>query len=100
MRQLVIRPAAQADLVSAVRWYVEQRASLGVSFRVAVRSSFSRALEQPQRHRRVHGEVRAIRVQRFPYRVFFIAEPERLVVIAVLHVRRKPVVWQRRSSGR
>lgn len=100
MRALVVRPAAQADLVSAVRWYVDQRASLGSSFRLSVRTALLSLLEQPQRHRRVHGEVRAVRVQRSPYRVFFIAEPERLVVIAVLHVRRAPVVWRQRSSGR
>lgn len=97
MRQLLIRPAAQADLVAAVRWYAEQRLSLGVSFRIAVGAALSGALDQPQRHRRVHGAVRAIGVQRFPYRVFFIEESDRLVVIAVLHVRREPVVWQRGS---
>jgi hypothetical protein len=54
MRRLVVRRSAQADLVSAVRWYVEQRAFLGDNFRMAVKTALSSALEQPQRHRRVH----------------------------------------------
>lgn len=99
MRRLVVRRTAQADLVSAVRWYVGQRVSLGQAFRTAVKAAMSSAIEQPQRHRRVHGDVRVIRVQRFPYRVFFVEERENLVVIAVLHVRREPGVWQERASG-
>lgn len=100
MRRLVVRRAAQADLAAAVRWYVDQRASLGQAFRVSVKAALSNALEQPARHRRVHGDVRAVRVQRYPYRVFFIEEQESVVVIAVLHVRREPGVWQGRAAGR
>jgi hypothetical protein len=38
-----------------------------------------------------------VRVRRFPYSVFFLPEPLRLVVFAVFHARRNPLVWQRRA---
>ena len=96
MRQLSIGREAQADLLAAVRWYVAQNPELGRAFRSAVRAALASASEQPLRYRCAHREVRVIRLRRFPYREFFVAEPDRLLVVAVLHVRRPPSVWQQR----
>ena len=45
---------------------------------------------------KMHGEVRCVRVKRFPYSVFFLPEASRIVVLAVFHARRDPLVWQAR----
>lgn len=37
--------------------------------------------------------VRRVLVERFPYCIFYVVEPERLVVLAVLHVARDPDLW-------
>jgi plasmid stabilization system protein ParE len=35
-------------------------------------------------------------VSRFPYLIFYVARPERVAVLAVLHHARNPAVWPRR----
>jgi hypothetical protein len=35
-------------------------------------------------------------LERFPYRLLFVLEPERAVVVAVMHLHRRPEYWKRR----
>ena len=45
----------------------------------------------------MHREIRCARARRFPYSVFFRAEAQRIVVLAVFHARRDPSVWHDRA---
>ncbi len=47
----------------------------------------------PQAYREVHPRVRRALLRRFPYMVFFVTEPDRIVIIGVVHVRQSPDVW-------
>lgn len=42
------------------------------------------------------GEVRRVRLRRFPFSVFYVPSPTRISILAVLHVRRDPREWQGR----
>lgn len=95
MRGIMLRPAAQADLHAAFRWYCGQRPELGAAFRAAANAAIGEAAAFPLKSRRLHGEIRAVRIPRFPYFIYFVAETGQLIVLAVLHVRRRPIVWQR-----
>jgi toxin ParE1/3/4 len=90
------RRAARRDVEDAALWYEERRVGLGTQFRDEVEAAVRLAAEQPLRFPRKHKQVRAVRIRRFPYSVFFIPEPSRIVVLAVFHVRRDPVNWQSR----
>ncbi len=35
-------------------------------------------------------------VRRFPFAILYRVEPERIVVVAVMHLRREPGYWRRR----
>lgn len=99
MRRLAIAPTAEEDVAAAVRWYLDKSPELARAFRSAVSAALCTCRDQPLRHRRIHGDIRAVRLGRFPYRVFFITEPDRSFVIAILHVKRDPLAWQQRSVG-
>ena len=45
----------------------------------------------------VFDNIRRALAKRFPYTVFFKVRGSALVVLAVLHGRRDPAVWQRRA---
>ncbi len=42
--------------------------------------------------------TRRIRLKGFPYRVFYLVEPTRLVVFAITHDRRDQRVWHNRTE--
>jgi plasmid stabilization system protein ParE len=97
-RRLVVLPEAEADILSAGRWYEIQQPGLGTTFIEALSSSMDTIRAAPRRSVRVHGRIRRALLSRFPYGVFFIEDEETVRVIAVLHVARDPGTWRRRAE--
>jgi plasmid stabilization system protein ParE len=95
--RLFVRDAAVADLEEAAEWYEARRVGLGAEFLRAVRALFAGVARDPLQHAVARGEVRRARVRRFPYIAYFVADSEGVVVLAVLHGRRDPQVWQSRA---
>lgn len=90
---VVYRRKVGRDLANGRAWYDGQRAGLGEEFLAAVDAVFETIERFPDIFARVHGEVRRAVVSRFPYAVFYRIEPERIVVLAVLHTARDPRLW-------
>jgi plasmid stabilization system protein ParE len=53
--------------------------------------------DRPLAYAVVHKDVRRALLRRFPYAVFFVVEPGRVVVLAVLHQARDPERWRMRT---
>ena len=93
---VVFRSAARHEFREAARWYEARQAGLGAQYVAEIDHAIEGAAEHPERYPRMHGEIRCVRVKRFPYSVFFLPEANRIVVLAVFHVRRDPIVWHAR----
>lgn len=96
-RRFIVRPFAEADLEDAARWYEGERAGLAERFLDDVDQTTARVRERPLQFPSVSGDVRRALLYTFPYAVYFRTSDETLVVLAVLHLRRNPKVWQRRT---
>jgi toxin ParE1/3/4 len=96
--RLSLRGDAQADIEAAAQWYEGERPGLGFEFTRVVRAALAAIEREPQRYPSARGEVRRALVRRFPYALYFITEPDETVVLACLHVRRDPHVWQSRAD--
>lgn len=95
--RFVVRSAAEADLATAVEWYEQRSAGLGLEFLRAVDVTFARIARMPQAFPRLHEDIRRARMRRFPYGVFYIERPEAISVLAVLHAHRDPRRWLSRA---
>jgi toxin ParE1/3/4 len=93
---VIIRPEAEADLAEAYDWYEARRAGLGREFLEQVHIAVRSISENPLRHPLLYLNGRRVLLRRFPYKVFFIVENERVEVLGVVHVRRHPRTWERR----
>ena len=96
MTHLIVRRAAERDITSAFGWYQEQAVGLGHEFLRSLDACLASLRRRPRSYPFVHKEVRRALLRRFPYAVFYLAEPERIVVLAVFHVRRDPERWKQR----
>jgi plasmid stabilization system protein ParE len=94
---VVLRQEAQAEFDGAFDYYENQRAGLGVDFVARVQQVFNRIAIHPQAHGIVFADIRKALVKRFPYCIFYRAEPTRVEVIAVFHSRRDPSIWMGRA---
>lgn len=97
IRRVVFRPAAEEELEAAVVWYDNQRRGLGDEFLTEVTGALKRVVEHPQQYPVVLKGVRRAVLRRFPYAMYFRERDDLLVVLAVFHGRRNPLVWKRRT---
>jgi len=90
---VVYRRRVQSDLAAAIDWYEEQSVGLGEKLLSSVGETFKSIEEFPEMFACVHGEVRRAIVSRFPFAVFYLVEPARVVILRVLHTSRDPRLW-------
>lgn len=95
--RLFVRDDAAADIEAAAEWYEERRAGLGGEFLRAVRAALAAVERGPEQFGVAREPIRRALLRRFPYAVFYVVEPAQIVVIACLHARRDPHVWQSRG---
>ena len=98
-RRLVVTSAAATDLTAAHDWYEDQSAGLGAEFLRAVDAILAAVQRTPATFPAVRGRTRRALLRRFPYGVFFVEAGDEVVVLAVVHGRRHPRVWQSRAEG-
>ncbi len=84
---VIIRPRAEADLLAARDWYETQRAGLGDAFLTEVRHAIESLAEQPERRPIYYRGLRRLITRRFPYKLFYLAENNRVVVFRILHAK-------------
>ena len=83
-------------MTEAFDWYEGRQTGLGHQFLAQVQAALRAIAENPLHHRVLYQNVRRVLTRRFPYKVFFILESDRIEVIGVVHARRHPRIWQKR----
>lgn len=97
IRRLVVRPEAETDLSTAYVWYESKRPRLGDEFLTEAEDCFARIAELPESFPQLHGRYRRALMRRFPYKIFYVIEPEFISIVAVLHGARHSIRWRSRS---
>jgi plasmid stabilization system protein ParE len=94
--KVIVRPAAEAD-IQEVHDYLDQvREGLGTQFANHLRNVFESLESSPEMYGVVWKDIRAARVQKFQYVVYYVVFPSRVEVLAVLHGARAARSWRSR----
>jgi len=89
--------AAESEFADAVSFYESRAEGLGTRFRLAVEAAIDSIRQRPLSYPVVAGSgIRRILTDRFPYIIIFRIEGDRIVVIAVFHTSRNPIIWRGR----
>jgi plasmid stabilization system protein ParE len=94
--RVVFRQAAKQDFEDAAAWYEEKRRGLSEEFVREIDDAVLRAAAAPERFPLVFRDIRRTVARRFPFAVYFRVRSNSLIVLAVFHGRRDPIIWQRR----
>ena len=89
-------PEALDDVIEIQRWYASRQRGLGQAFAEAITAGVERIASDLATFPYVHGSVRRLVVNRFPYAIYFREAGDAIVVIAV-HGRQDPRLWQDRA---
>jgi hypothetical protein len=87
---------AQIELEEEVKYYNEQRMGLGYEFATEVADTISRILRYPEAWTKLSKRARRCRTKRFPYGVIYQIRGDRILIVAVARLRRKPFHWRDR----
>lgn len=93
---VVLRPEAIRDAEEARDYLEAEQLGLGEDFLNRLDESLARLSEMPEMYGLVGRNLRAARLRRFTYVVYYRVHSDRIEVIAILHGRRDPSVWQSR----
>jgi plasmid stabilization system protein ParE len=88
--------AARVELIDAQDWYEAEAPGLGRRFRAEIDSIVRRMTDNPRQFPMVFKTLRRARAKKFPYSLFFLIEPDTLLVVACFHSSRDPRHWQKR----
>lgn len=87
---------AQIELEEEVKYFNEQQAGLGYEFAEEVADTIARILRYPQAWARLSKRTRRCRTKRFPYGVIYQIRGNKILIVAIMHLRRKPFYWRDR----
>jgi toxin ParE1/3/4 len=88
---------AEEELRAAAEFYEAEQLGLGRALIQEVRRGLRYISEQPLATRIERGEVRVRTIARFPYRIYYRAREEEILVVAIGHSRRRPGYWRSRT---
>jgi plasmid stabilization system protein ParE len=97
MKPVDLLSAAQRDYDESFDWYASRSRQAAERFERAVENALRRIAENPERFAKVGQDHRACLVERFPFRLIYRVEPERILVVAVAHAKRRPNYWAERT---
>ncbi len=87
---------AETELDEAVAYYEAQSSGLGRVFALVVRDGVARIEDYPKAWQRIGPRVRRYLINRFPYAIVDADLPEENVIVAVMHLHRRPDYWRKR----
>ncbi len=90
MVEVVFLLAAEMDVQAAYEWFDAQREGRGDQFLSHLKALESLLIKNPRMGVSVDSKIRKLLMPRFDYGIFYTIEGERIMVAAVLDLRRDP----------
>ena len=89
---------AEAELDEAVAHYEALSAGLGAEFAADIRAGLALIEEYPDGWQLLGRRVRRYRLRRFPFGLVYAPLHPEIVVVAVMHLHRRPGYWKERLA--
>ena len=88
---------ARVDFDESFDYYRKRSVGAALGFTAAVDEAIDQILANPGRFASTHGGCRYCALHRYPFRIIFRDEPNRLVIVAIAHAKRRPDYWHGRT---
>lgn len=89
-------PDADQEMLEAARYYQSLASGLGDDYLDEVERAVHSIATSPQTWPILESDFRRRLVKRFPFGVIYRIEPDKILIIAVAHLRKKPGYWENR----
>lgn len=89
---------AEAELDGAIAYYTAQSPGLGAQFAIEIRDGLYRIEQYPLAWHLLGPRVRRYRLKRFPYGLVYAPLPTEIIVVALMHLHRRPDYWNQQMT--
>ncbi|MDC7226176.1 MAG: type II toxin-antitoxin system RelE/ParE family toxin [Spirochaetales bacterium] len=86
--------AAELEFKEVIDYYNNQSEGLGFEFANEVRKTIERITGYVNSWPKISDNTRRARTNRFPYGIIYSNNEEKITIIAVMHLHRKPDYWK------
>ena len=93
---LSVNPQAEKEALEAAKWYEARSRGLGAAILEIIEQSLDGIQENPFRFPIAFRDIRKALLKRFPYGIYFRVRPDRIRILAIMHLSRNPERWRRR----
>jgi hypothetical protein len=97
MLEIEFHLEAEAEMLAAAAYYEGRATGLGSDFLDDVEHGVSRIRQFPYSWATYEGEYRRHLLQQFPYGLIYRVGSDKIFIVAVAHLRRKPGYWKSRD---
>ncbi len=97
--EVVVRPEAEDDMKEAFLWYEDRRKGLGYDFLLQVDAGIRFIERNPEIHPTEYKGTRKHLIKRFPYKIIYLVEEQRIIILGVLHGKRSSCVAEKRIGS-
>jgi toxin ParE1/3/4 len=89
-------PLAWEELEAADGWYQCRSSDASLAFLSDLDTAIEDVLQASRRWPKYMHGTRRVVMQRFPFSIVYLDDPDLITIIAVAHAKRKPGYWKRR----
>ncbi|AXJ02501.1 ParE toxin of type II toxin-antitoxin system, parDE [Cyclonatronum proteinivorum] len=95
--RVTFQPAAQKEMFESVAYYEQKDHGLGSKFLYEIDSTLSLISAYPESGTLLNAYARRVLLKGFPFGVVYRIYNNQIVILAIMHLRRKPNYWVKRS---
>ena len=97
--RVIVRPEAENDLKKTFLWYEDKRQGLGFDFILQVDVGLRVIERNPEIYSIGYKGTRKYLIKRFPYKIIYLIEKDKIIILAVIHGKRSPDLIKKRIEG-
>lgn len=94
----ILSPFAEEDLDAIHEWYQQCDENVFKRFDKAISEKLTSILSNPHQNPIIHRDIRRAVMKKFPYSIFYQIIEDRIIILSVLHHKRNPRVWKKRTK--
>ena len=96
MKPVKYHRLAESELIESALFYERRREFLGNNFLDLAEEALAEIRSHPDWGKAGKFHTRSWKVRRFPFRIVYLEQPDRIWMVAVAHLSRKPNYWLER----
>lgn len=89
-------PEARKEFFDEIKYYEDQQSGLGLEFSEEIYSAIQRIIHFPEAWSKLSANTRRCLTIRFPYGIIYQVSKEKIHIIAIMNLNRKPDYWKKR----